>query len=146
MKAILVDTDVISYLFNRHSLAPWYEAMLVDKAPLLSMISGAEMSRGDRKRKWGERRRSELEAHLRQFGLVPFDREVCSAYAEVRLLTELKGRPMTTADALIAATAFSLNVPLLTNNRKHFEGIPGLVVVSAITFESTAAFPETPPR
>ena len=37
---------------------------------------------------------------------------------------------MTVADAWIAAAARKYNLPLLTHNRKHFEGIAGLTMLS----------------
>lgn len=39
-------------------------------------------------------------------------------------------RPIGAADALIAATALALGIPLLTNNKRDFEGIEGLTVIS----------------
>jgi hypothetical protein len=44
---------------------------------------------------------------------------------------EEKGRPVDTGDALIAACAVSFQIPLLTNNKRHFDGIDELTVVSA---------------
>lgn len=38
--------------------------------------------------------------------------------------------PISAADAWIAATALLYGVPLVTHNRKDFEGIDGLVVIS----------------
>ena len=35
-----------------------------------------------------------------------------------------------TPDALIAATALELGVPLITRNRRHFEAVPGLSILS----------------
>ncbi len=91
----------------------------------------AEMHRGAMKRNWGLRRYSELTSHLRQFAIVPYSEQSCVAYAQICTSEERKGRTMTTADALIAASAVSLMIPLLTNNRRHFDGIEHLSVVSA---------------
>jgi tRNA(fMet)-specific endonuclease VapC len=38
--------------------------------------------------------------------------------------------PIAPADAWIAATAIVYRAPLITHNRKHFEGIAGLKVIS----------------
>jgi predicted nucleic acid-binding protein len=40
------------------------------------------------------------------------------------------GRPMKAGDAWIAATARLIGAPLVTNNRKDFEPVPGLTVIS----------------
>jgi predicted nucleic acid-binding protein len=41
------------------------------------------------------------------------------------------GRPITFADAWIAAAAMQLNLPLVTHNARDYEGIERLVVVTA---------------
>jgi tRNA(fMet)-specific endonuclease VapC len=48
-------------------------------------------------------------------------------YAGVRTI---KGRPVDPGDAWVAAAALRHELPLITHNRKHFEHIAGLVVVS----------------
>lgn len=131
MNEILVDTDVVSYLLNRHSLAAVYERLLIGCTPMVSFMTVAEMYRGALKKNWGPRRIDELESHLRQFAVVPYVLEVCIAFAQISNSAERRGRPITTADAFVAACAASLQIPLLTNNRRHFGGIDGLHVISA---------------
>jgi predicted nucleic acid-binding protein len=58
-----VDTDVVSYLLNRHSLAAVYEKLLIDHTPLVSFMTVAEPYRGALKKKWGQRRRDMARAH-----------------------------------------------------------------------------------
>jgi toxin FitB len=38
--------------------------------------------------------------------------------------------PILTPDALIAATALELDVPLMTRNRRDFEAVPGLTILA----------------
>jgi tRNA(fMet)-specific endonuclease VapC len=68
-----------------------------------------------------------LEAFVRTLGLVPYDDETCRTWAKI---TTIPGRPMSHPDAWIAATAVRHRVPLVTHNRKHFEHIPGLALIS----------------
>jgi tRNA(fMet)-specific endonuclease VapC len=56
--------------------------------------------------------------------IVPFD---TAAIAEFDQLTRLRLRTAT-MDLRIAATALSRHLTLLTRNRSHFAGVPGLVV------------------
>ena len=44
---------------------------------------------------------------------------------------EKKGRPITFADAWIAAAALQLNVPLATHNASDFEAVDGLLILTA---------------
>lgn len=127
-----MDTDVVSYLLNRHSLAEVYEKLLIGYTPLVSFMTVAELYRGALKKQWGQRRMAELRSRLRQYAVVPWNLQVCIAFAGICNSAEKKGRPITTADALIAACAVSLRIPLLTHNRRHFDGIDGLDVISAM--------------
>jgi tRNA(fMet)-specific endonuclease VapC len=131
LNEILLDTDVVSYLLNRHPLASAYEQLLIDRTPMVSFMTVAEMYRGALKKNWGPKRIAELDSHLRQFAIVPYSFQVCVAFARIVNSAERSGRPMTTADAFIAACAVSLGIPLMTNKRRHFDGIDGLKVISA---------------
>jgi tRNA(fMet)-specific endonuclease VapC len=71
LNEVLVDTDVVSCLLNRHSLAGVYERLLAGREPMISFMTVAEMYRGALKRNWGPRRILELAEHLRQFAIVP---------------------------------------------------------------------------
>ena len=73
----------------------------------------------------------ELKEHIRRFAVAPYNLQVCITYAEICDSADRKGRSVDMADAFIAACAVSLKIPLMTNNRRHFEGIEGLRVVSA---------------
>jgi len=126
-----VDTDVLSYLLNRHTLALTYEELLVGPTPFISFMTVAEMYRGAFKRNWGPRRIGELATHLRQFVVVPYNVQICVSYARACAEREKGGNPIDTADALIAASAVWLGIPLVTNNKLHFQGIEGLTVISA---------------
>jgi tRNA(fMet)-specific endonuclease VapC len=131
LNEILLDTDVVSYLLNRHHLALAYEKLLIGRTPMISFMTVAEMYRGALKRNWGQKRMAELDSHIRQFAVVPYSFQVCVAFARIVNSGERSGRPITTADAFIAACAVSLQIPLLTNNKRHFDSIDELVVISA---------------
>jgi tRNA(fMet)-specific endonuclease VapC len=51
-------------------------------------------------------------------------------WAEVVETEQRKGRKINTADAWIAATAIMNNLPLVSHNRKHFEQVDRLVLIS----------------
>ena len=73
----------------------------------------------------------ELDRHLRQFAVAPYNVQVCLSYARPRSPAEKHGRPIDIADAFIAATALWLGIPLVTNNDRYFQEIDGLTVISA---------------
>jgi hypothetical protein len=43
---ILLDTDVVSYLLNRHGLRAIYEKLLIGRTPMISFMTVAEMYEG----------------------------------------------------------------------------------------------------
>ena len=71
LNEILVNTDVVSYLLNRHTLAADYEALLIGHTPAIStFMSVAELYRGAFKKNWGETRMVELQFLI--FGSSPW--------------------------------------------------------------------------
>ena len=63
---------------------------------------------------------------LRPMAVLPFEQEAAELAASAgRRLADL-GRSLPMADLAIAGICLSLDVPLLTRNRKHFERIEGL--------------------
>jgi predicted nucleic acid-binding protein len=126
-----VDTDVVSYLLNRHSLAQSYEELLIGFTPMISFMTVAEVYRGAFRRNWGLVRLAELNDHLNKFAAVPYNRQVCVWYARICTQREEFGRPISVSDALIAACGVSVGIPLVTNNARHFQAIDGLQVLSA---------------
>jgi predicted nucleic acid-binding protein len=58
------------------------------------------------------------------------DLALAAKWAEVMDSADKAGLPMGVADAWIAATALTLNSPLVTHNAADFRGIPGLTILT----------------
>ncbi len=127
---VVVDTDVLSFVFKGHSKAAAYAADLEGKLIIVSFMTVAELKRWAIKKRWGENRLLRLDQQLRQVIVYPVDFALCQKWAEVMMAAEAIGRPMSSKDAWIAATALQEKVPLITNNSKDFDHISGLVVIS----------------
>lgn len=130
MPPVVVDTDVVSYLFRRDSRAELYRPHLTGRLLVISFMTVAELDRWALQRNWGEARCKEMEQHLGNFVVYPFDRAICRRWAEASDRARRKGRPISVADAWIAATALLYRIPLVTHNYDHFAGVEGLTVVS----------------
>ena len=126
----LVDTDVASYVIRRDTRAEMYRAYLAGRQTALSFMTVAELRRWALVRRWGEARRASLERELRRYTIYYADDALCTAWAALVAEREQQGRPIAPSDAWIAATAWQAGIPLVTHNRRHFMGIPGLTVVS----------------
>ena len=67
-----------------------------------------------------------VEAFLAPFELLPFDRAATGHYADIRHQLETAGKPIGPNDLVIAATARSRNLVLVTHNRSEFSRVPSL--------------------
>jgi tRNA(fMet)-specific endonuclease VapC len=127
---LVIDTDVVSYLYKRDTRADLYHPHLNDPPFIISFMSLAELRRWTLERKWGEARRQELEEYLARYLVIYCDDQMCDRWAEAMNSARLRGRPIATADAWIAATALLLGLPLVTHNGGHYAGVFGLRVIS----------------
>ncbi len=59
---------------------------------------------------------------------VPIDDDVANSWATLRVLLRDRGKRMPVNDSWIAATAMTLEVPVVTQD-KHYPALPGLVVI-----------------
>jgi predicted nucleic acid-binding protein len=130
MNAVVVDTDVISYLFKSHPIAFRYLPDLAGRTPIISFMTVAELDRWVLEARWGETRRDRLREYLERFVVMPYDRGLCAKWAEVTVTAQARGRRIECADAWIAATALITGAPLITHNRSDYLGVPGLTLVS----------------
>lgn len=131
MSRVVVDTDVVSFLFKRDSRAEQYRPLLIGNELVISFMTLAELYRWALARHWGQERTARLEVHLRSFAIHPFDTGLCKVWASVSHGAQARGRPIAMADAWIAATAVLHGIPLVTHNRSHYDGVPGLQILTA---------------
>ena len=72
------------------------------------------------------RARSLLKKFSRVVQVVPLTKEAGLRYGEVRAVLQRAGTPIGNNDLWIAAHALALGVPLISNNVREFERVPGL--------------------
>ena len=129
MNAVVVDTDVVSFLFKGHSSASLYTADLTGRVLVISFMTLAELERWPIQAQWGEARRNRLREYLTPFAIMPWDRALCAVWAKVMTSARARGFRIDCADAWIAATALLYEVPLVTHNRDDYRGVEGLTVI-----------------
>ena len=131
MTEIVVDTDVISFGFRNDSRFTFYMAHMRGLRPLMSFMTSAEIEFGIRRRNWGQERRQQLEQYLSQYySVVHSNDALCRVWAHLKTESELTGRILPEADAWNAALAVLLDVPLLSHNRKHYQHLSQLKLIS----------------
>jgi len=72
---VVVDTDVISFIFKDHELSPAYQTILAGRSLAVSPITLAEIEYGMEARKWGTRRRELMRRFLSRFTPLLPDKE-----------------------------------------------------------------------
>ncbi|OFW41073.1 MAG: hypothetical protein A3J29_12510 [Acidobacteria bacterium RIFCSPLOWO2_12_FULL_67_14b] len=125
---IIADTNVVSYLMKGTDLGQRYKRHLAGKIVGIVFVTVAEMHYGAEKNSWGEKRRLQLEEHLKNFVVLPYNNEIAKVYARVVVERERAGRSISWPDAWIAATALWHRIPLVSHDG-DFVGISGLELV-----------------
>jgi len=129
MNQVVVDTDVVSFLFKNHTIASRYFPELAGRVPLISFMTIAELERWAIQHRWNTQRLRWLQTYLRRFTVVPSSPDLCRRWAEVTVAAQAAGRRIECADAWIATTAMLYAAPLVTHNRAHYLGVPGLMLI-----------------
>jgi tRNA(fMet)-specific endonuclease VapC len=130
MSSVVVDTDVVSFIFKNHPIGGRYEADLGGRTLLISFMTLAELDRWAIQSKWGEARRQWLRLYLERFVILPYNRALCTKWAEVTVAAQERGYRIECADAWIAATALLYDLPLVTHNHDDYRGVPNLTLIS----------------
>ena len=127
---VVVDTDVVSFIFKGDSRGDLYRPHLSGQIAVVAAQTRAELELWALRRNWGARRVDQLREELRNYVLAPFSEALCLRWAQVMDNAIRTGRPISTADAWVAATALVYAVPLVTHNQEDFAGVPGLTIIS----------------
>jgi predicted nucleic acid-binding protein len=129
-EALVLDTNIVSYLMKRHELAEKYRPHLEGKTLAISFMTIGEMFEGAHRRGWSKKKFDSLREHLKGFVVVPYSANILEVYG--RLRAERKKQPIAVDDGLIAATAIANGCPLLTHNPDDFVGISNLVIITEL--------------
>jgi tRNA(fMet)-specific endonuclease VapC len=127
---IVVDTDVLSYLFKGDTRAADYQLHLTGCQPIISFMTMAELEFWATQRSWGPRTCERLERFLTSFAIHYPDRALCGLWGSVMAAARRAGRPIGPMDAWVAATALLHGVSLVTNNVSDYAGVPGLALLT----------------
>ena len=130
MDSVVVDTDVLSYLFKQDSRGERYKLHLEGKLGVISFMTIAELNFWANMRNWGAQRRAQLAAFLEPYAVINSDLELAYTWAAIRSEVMRGGYHIDTADCWIAATAVLHGIPLLTHNHDHFVHVNRLTTIS----------------
>ncbi len=124
---IVADTDVlVDYLRGMSPIADRVAAE-INRGLATTAVTAFELWSGSL---GSERRWRAVEALLAAVKILPLDAGSAREAASVRHELQERGTPIGMADSLIAGICRSNSAALLSRNRKHFERVPGLALVS----------------
>jgi predicted nucleic acid-binding protein len=130
MSVLLVDTNIVSILFNRrHSLRQACIGAVAGHQLLISFMTQAELLLWPVSNNWGEPRCTALQEHMALYLTVYPDERTCAIWAEVVDQCRRIGRRIQTADAWIASAARQWDCPLVTTDFRDYGAIDDLNVV-----------------
>jgi tRNA(fMet)-specific endonuclease VapC len=127
----LVDTDwIIHYLNGNRKFVERLKSLKKEEGLGISIISLAELYEGI----YYSTNRSGNEEGLNNFltgvTVLGIDEEICKIFGKKRGNLRRQKKMIGDIDLLIASTCLYYNLPLLTNNRKHYETVEGLNILS----------------
>jgi predicted nucleic acid-binding protein len=130
MTPVVVDTDVVSFLFKNDSRAQLYLPLMRNRDLLVSFMTEAELEQWILLANWGVDRVRRFRIFMTGFASVPSSRDLILQWAAVMVAARANGRRIEAADAWIAATALLYGAALITHNPKDYLGLPNLSVLS----------------
>ncbi len=124
--AYLIDTDILIYSLKNDERVKqkFKENQNIPKS--ISVITYGELVYGARKSRHIEKNLAVTYRIAELFPVIDINRSLMDVFGEIKSSLERKGTIIEDLDILIAATALSYNLILVTNNAKHFKKIKDL--------------------
>lgn len=122
----LIDTDILIYSLKGHPVVTASFAEHRDAPKSLSVVSYGELLFGAKKSQHPDKSLAAARRAAELFPLLPITKPIIETVAELRASLETGGTRLDDMDLLIAATALTHNLVLVTNNQKHFARIESL--------------------
>jgi predicted nucleic acid-binding protein len=128
----LVDTDWIIDAFGGFKTAQRVLNQLSSEGVGVSITSYGEIFEGAFSSPDPTARIALFRASLATFQLVPMTIDMMENFARIRATLRRQGQLIPDTDILIAATAVTLDLTLLTRNVRHFTRVPGLKLYRSV--------------
>lgn len=131
--SLVVDTSAASLPLKANAPTQFhaYLNLTAGHIKILSFATAAELLRWGEERNWSEARKRTIHELIAQCVVDQSNPGLCEAWATLMGLSKRGGHNLGHADAWIAATALTRDVPLVSDNVRHFAWIPGLRLLTA---------------
>lgn len=129
MMHYLLDTNICIYLIKKRPVEVMnHFKQHSPQEVAISIITLFELQYGIEKSQHRQKSEQALAKFLKPLNIIQLDRSSAIEAAIIRAQLEKKGTPIGPYDLLIAGTAKSRNMILVSNNTKEFQRVPGLAL------------------
>ncbi|OPY64959.1 MAG: tRNA(fMet)-specific endonuclease VapC [Syntrophorhabdaceae bacterium PtaU1.Bin034] len=127
----MLDTNICSYILKNHpsTVKARFDEVGAD-ALAISTVVLAELYYGAARHQKSAVIRREIDDFASRLAVIPWDEQAADHYGIIRAALEKQGTPVGAMDMMIAAHARSLMATLVSNNVRHFEFVPELLLVN----------------
>jgi predicted nucleic acid-binding protein len=134
-KRLVLDTDVI--VDHLRGKAASLIARIQDQCELVTTpINSFELFYGAHKSKNARANLASVKGFLSTIGKLEFDEPSADKSGEVLAQLEAKGVPIDPRDLFIGCISLTHGYPLMTNNMRHLDRIPELLVLTPSSLDS----------
>jgi tRNA(fMet)-specific endonuclease VapC len=125
----MLDTNICSYILKNRppSVKARFDELGSD-ALALSTVVLAELYYGAARHPKGLTIRRDIDDFSSRLDVIPWDEAAAEHYGAIRAELEKEGNPIGAMDMMIAAHARSRGATLVSNNTRHFQKVPGLII------------------
>lgn len=127
----MLDTNICSYILKNHpaSVKARFDEVESD-ALTISTVVLAELYYGAARHPKGIAIRRDIDDFTSRLSVLQWDEAAADHYGAIRAALEKDGTPIGAMDMMIAAHARSQAATLVSNNTRHFEKVPGLLIAN----------------
>jgi tRNA(fMet)-specific endonuclease VapC len=125
----MLDTDTVSFALRGEGGVKSRLLLERPSAVCISSISLAELAFGAARRR-SSKLQELVDGFVGSVQVLAFDAAAASRFGELAASLAEAGSPIGDFDTLLAAHALTCDLTLVTQNRKHFDRVPGLRVES----------------
>ena len=124
----LIDTNIIIYSLKNEANVQTNFKRKGNIPKSISAITYGELIYGAKKSQYVEKNIAIVRRIAEIFPIISITASIMDAFGEIKANLESKGNVIGDMDLLIASTAITNNMILVTNNEKHFKSIHGLEI------------------
>jgi len=127
----MLDTNICSYILKSRPLSVKVHFEKVGTRSLcISTVVLAELYYGAARHPQGSSIRKEIKEFISRLTVIPWDEKAADHYGQIRAVMEKDGKPIGAMDMMIAAHARSQGATLVSDNTRHFDKVPELLLAN----------------